>query len=102
MLVNMEGAVGPAARGWLDLAAIDRPVTDLPPHYAALIIVAEGLQPGPSDQAPEALLSEAEVSARAALVGRVASELEPVAAWRDAYQAFRAKPKRTTCSFGAS
>ena len=101
MLVNMERAAGPAARGWLDLAAIDGPVTDLRPDYAALIIVAEGLQPGPSDQATEALLSEAEVSARAALAGRAASELEPVAAWRDAYQAFGAKPKRTRPSVEA-
>jgi DNA/RNA-binding domain of Phe-tRNA-synthetase-like protein len=98
MLVNMERPAGPAARGWLDLA-IDGPVTDLRPDYAALIIVAEGLQPGPSDQATEALLSEAE--ALAALAGRAAAELEPVAAWRDAYQAFGAKPKRTRPSVEA-
>ena len=56
MLVNMERAAGPAARGWLDLAAIDGPVTDLRPDYAA---------------------------------------------WRDAYQAFGAKPKRTRPSVEA-
>ncbi|MGD0064488.1 MAG: phenylalanine--tRNA ligase beta subunit-related protein [Streptosporangiaceae bacterium] len=101
MQVNMERSASPAATSWLNLAVIDEPVTDLRPDYAALIIVAEGLQPGPSDQATEALLTEAESSARAALAGRTAAELEPVAAWRDAYQAFGAKPKRTRPSVEA-
>jgi DNA/RNA-binding domain of Phe-tRNA-synthetase-like protein len=56
MLVNMERPAGPAARGWLDLAAIDGPVSELRPDYAA---------------------------------------------WRDAYQAFGAKPKRTRPSVEA-
>ncbi len=101
MQVNTERPVSLAARGWLELAAIDGPVTELRPDYAALIIVAEGLRPGPCDQASEALLAEAEACARAALAGRPASELGPVAAWRDAYQAFGAKPKRTRPSVEA-
>lgn len=101
MQVNTERPASLAARSWLNLTAIDGPVTDLCPDYAALIIVAEGLRPGPCDQATEALLTEAEASARAALAGRAASELGPVAAWRDAYQAFGAKPKRTRPSVEA-
>ncbi|HEX9525953.1 MAG TPA: phenylalanine--tRNA ligase beta subunit-related protein [Streptosporangiaceae bacterium] len=92
---------GAAAPRWLEQAAIERPVLDLRPDYTALIIVTDGLQPGPTDQATDALLSDAEVSARAALAGQAASDLAPVAAWRLAYQAFGAKPKRTRPSVEA-
>jgi DNA/RNA-binding domain of Phe-tRNA-synthetase-like protein len=74
---------------------------ELRPDYTALIIVAEDLRPGASDQATDALLADAEAAARAALAGRAAGELEPVAAWRVAYQAFGAKPKRTRPSVEA-
>ena len=97
----MTGPAGPAARAWLDLAAIEPGVVDLRPDYTALVIVADGLRPGPSDQATDALLSDAEAAARVALAGRDPSELEPVAAWRVAYQAFGAKPKRTRPSVEA-
>ena len=96
-----SGPATPEARRWLDLAAVERPVLDLRPDYTALIIVADGLDPGPSDEATDALLSEAETQARATLAGRAASDLEPVAAWRLAYQAFGAKPKRTRPSVEA-
>jgi DNA/RNA-binding domain of Phe-tRNA-synthetase-like protein len=86
---------------WLDLVEIEAEVTELRPDYSALLIVADGLRPGPSDQATDALLSEAEAAARAVLAGREAAELEPVAAWRVAYQAFGAKPKRTRPSVEA-
>ena len=66
-----------------------------------MIIVADGLHPGPSDEATDALLSDAETQARATLAGRAAADLEPVAAWRLAYQAFGAKPKRTRPSVEA-
>jgi DNA/RNA-binding domain of Phe-tRNA-synthetase-like protein len=59
------------------------------------------LQPGPSDAASDALLRDAETAALAVLAGRPAVELAPVAAWRDAYQAFGARPKRTRPSVEA-
>jgi len=86
---------------WLDLAAVDRQVLDLCPGYTALIIVAEGLRPGPSEAASDALLREAEDAARTALAGRAPEELTPVAAWRDAYRAFGARPNRTRPSVEA-
>jgi DNA/RNA-binding domain of Phe-tRNA-synthetase-like protein len=101
MLVNMEQAAGRDAERWLGQAAIDAPVMELRPDYTALIIVAEDLRPGPSDQATDALLADAEAGARARLAGRAAAELEPVDAWRTAYQAFGAKPKRTRPSVEA-
>jgi len=74
---------------------------ELRPDYTALLIVAQDLRPGPSDQATDALLAGAEAGARAALAGRTAVELAPVDAWRVAYQAFGAKPKRTRPSVEA-
>jgi hypothetical protein len=49
----------PEVRRWLDLAEVERPVLDLRPDYTALIIVADGLDPGPSDETTDALLSDA-------------------------------------------
>src|SRR5207247_2195359 len=39
---------GPEARRWLELAAVEPAVLELRPDYTVLIIVAEGLRPGPS------------------------------------------------------
>ena len=91
----------PQARRWLDLAVVERPVLQLRPDYTALIIVAEELRPGPSDEATDTLLGDAEGQTRAMLAGRAAADLGPVAAWRLAYQAFGAKPKRTRPSVEA-
>ena len=101
ILVAVDCPASPGARRWLDGAAVESPVFELLPDYTALIIVAEGLRPGPSDEATDALLSDAEEHARAVLAGRDAGELPPVAAWRAAYQAFGAKPKRTRPSVEA-
>ena len=42
---------------WLDGAQVAAEVRALRPDYAALLIVAEGLRPGPSDEASDALLA---------------------------------------------
>jgi DNA/RNA-binding domain of Phe-tRNA-synthetase-like protein len=91
----------PEARAWLDEASVEASVTALRPDYTALIIAAEDLRPGPTDEAADALLAEAETGARAVLAGRTAADLEPIAAWRQAYQTFGAKPKRTRPSVEA-
>jgi DNA/RNA-binding domain of Phe-tRNA-synthetase-like protein len=89
------------AQDWLDQIFIDPAVMELRPDYTAVIIVAERLRPGPSDEASEAMLATAETEARKALADGIAADLEPVAAWRQAYQAFGAKPKRTRPSVEA-
>jgi DNA/RNA-binding domain of Phe-tRNA-synthetase-like protein len=89
------------ARGWLDEARVDDAVRALRPDYAALLITAEGLSPGPSDDATDTLLREAEDAARVVLGGREPAELPQVADWRAAYQAFGAKPSRTRPSVEA-
>lgn len=91
--------------GMLDkfLAAgrVDADVFALRPDYRAMLLAVDGLIPGPSDTAGDALLQAAEASALDALRGRRPEEIPHVAAWRQAYSAFGAKPSRTRNSLEA-
>src|SRR5215831_16164447 len=82
-------------------ACVDAAVFALRPEYRVLLLAVDGLVPGPGDQASDALLRAAEAAARQALDGRAAEQLPHVAAWREAYRAFGAKPKRTRNSLEA-
>ena len=82
-------------------ACVDAAVFALRPDYRALLLAVDGIVPGPSDDESDALLQAAEAAAREALDGRPAEQLPHVAAWRDAYRAFGAKPKRTRNSLEA-
>ena len=86
---------------WLDQAQVAGEVRALRPDYAALLIVAEGLRPGPSDAASDALLTAAEDRARKHLGDSRPEELPEVAEWREAFRAFGAKPQRTRPSVEA-
>ncbi len=68
------------------------------PSYTVLLIAATGLRPAPADPTSEALLAAAEESARDL---PPLAELPEVAAWREAYRAFGAKPKKYRCSVEA-
>jgi DNA/RNA-binding domain of Phe-tRNA-synthetase-like protein len=80
---------------------VDAAVFALRPDYRAMLLAVDGLVPGPGDQASDALLQAAEAAAREALRGRPAEQLPHVAAWREAYRAFGAKPQRTRSSLEA-
>jgi DNA/RNA-binding domain of Phe-tRNA-synthetase-like protein len=80
---------------------VDDAVFGLRPDYRALLLAADGLTPGPSDEESEAWLREAEELARRATSATPVEELGHVAAWRDAYRAFGAKPQRTRNSLEA-
>jgi DNA/RNA-binding domain of Phe-tRNA-synthetase-like protein len=80
---------------------VDAAVFALRPDYRAMLLAAGGLIPGPGDQASDALLQAAEAAAAEALRGRPAEQLPHVAAWREAYRAFGAKPQRTRNSLEA-
>jgi DNA/RNA-binding domain of Phe-tRNA-synthetase-like protein len=82
-------------------ASVDAAVFALRPDYWVMLIGVEGLTPGPSDAASEALLTAAEASAREAMRDVAVTELPHVAAWREAYQAFGAKPQKTRNSLEA-
>jgi DNA/RNA-binding domain of Phe-tRNA-synthetase-like protein len=83
---------------FLDGAWVAREVFALRPDYRALLLAVEEVEAGPGDAASEALLVAAESVARDA--GRV-EDLPHVAAWREAYRAFGAKPQRTRNSMEA-
>jgi DNA/RNA-binding domain of Phe-tRNA-synthetase-like protein len=86
---------------WLAHAQVDDAVVALRPDYAALLIVGDGLTPGPTDDATDKLLHTAEEAAVAALGGRAPAELTPIADWRAANQSFGARPSRTRPSVEA-
>ena len=83
------------AGAWVDVA-----VFELRPDYRALLLAVDGLAPEPSDAASEALLRSAEAAARAR-GDRPVEDLPHVAAWREAYRGFGAKPQRTRNSLEA-
>ena len=82
-------------------AQVDAAVLALRPDYRALLVAVDGVIPGPSDQPSEALLKAAEAAAGEALRDQPVEQLAHVAAWRDAYRAFGAKPTRTRHSHEA-
>lgn len=82
---------------WLETVTVDSAVSALRPDYRALVIAAEGLIPGPSDEYSERLLAEAEHLAD----GSDVDQHPHIAAWREAFRDFGAKPKRTRPSVDA-
>jgi hypothetical protein len=90
-----------SASSWLDGAHVEESVWALRPDYVAVLMVATGLTPGPSDAASEAVLREAEASARAMVGDGLPEAVGHVAAWREAYRGFGAKPQRTRSSVEA-
>ncbi len=85
----------------LDGGRVDAAVFALCPDYRAVLLAVDGLVPGPSDEAGEELLRTAEAAARRALDDRPVEQLPHVAAWREVYRAFGAKPQRTRNSLEA-
>ncbi|WP_237572700.1 B3/B4 domain-containing protein [Mycolicibacterium lacusdiani] len=86
---------------WLTRAWVDASVFALRPDYRVVLIAADGIEPGRGDAGSEALLRHAEVAAREALTESPVDQLPEIAAWRDAYRAFGAKPQRTRNSVEA-
>lgn len=85
----------------VDHAYVDDAVFALRPDYRAVVIAARGIVPGPTDEVSEALLCQAEIMARKLLGVQAAEDLPHIAAWRDAFRAFGAKPQRTRNSVEA-
>ena len=88
-------------RGWLAAASVDPAVFALRPDYRALLVAADGLRGVPSDEVSEGILADAEATARTSLAGQAPEQLPHLAAWREAYRAFGAKPQRTRPSVEA-
>jgi DNA/RNA-binding domain of Phe-tRNA-synthetase-like protein len=82
-------------------AYVDPAVFRLQPGYRALLLAADRLVAGPGDEHSEALVRAAEAAAGKLLRDQSVDELPHVAAWREAYRAFGAKPQRTRNSLEA-
>jgi DNA/RNA-binding domain of Phe-tRNA-synthetase-like protein len=82
-------------------ARVEEAVFALRPDYQVMLLAADGIIPGPSDHSSEALLLSAEAAAHDALRVTAPEDLPHVAAWREAYRAFGAKPQRTRNSLEA-
>jgi DNA/RNA-binding domain of Phe-tRNA-synthetase-like protein len=87
--------------GWLAAATVDPAVLALRPDYRAVLLTADGLRGGPSDATSGRILVDAEATARRLLGGGPPEQLPQLAAWREAYRAFGAKPQRTRPSVEA-
>ena len=85
----------------LEAATIAPEVIALRPDYRAMLLIVEGIEPGASDDVSEALLRRAELSGREVLAAGPVEDEPHVAAWREAYRAFGAKPQRTRNSLEA-
>ncbi|HSK25894.1 MAG TPA: phenylalanine--tRNA ligase beta subunit-related protein [Jiangellales bacterium] len=90
-----------AMQAFLAGGDVDAAVFALRPDYRALLLAVDGLVPGPSDPVSDALLRHAEAAARDAVGDAPVERLPHVAAWREAYRAFGAKPQRTRNSLEA-
>jgi DNA/RNA-binding domain of Phe-tRNA-synthetase-like protein len=86
---------------FLAAAQVDDAVFALRPDYRAMLLAVDGLVPAASDSSSDALLHSAEATAHEMLRDRSAEQLPHVAAWREAYRAFGAKPQRTRNSLEA-
>jgi DNA/RNA-binding domain of Phe-tRNA-synthetase-like protein len=82
-------------------AGVAPDVFALRPDYRALLITVDGITPGASDEASEAMLVSAETSARGVIGDQAIEDIPQVASWREAYRAFGAKPQRTRHSLEA-
>ncbi|MYM20283.1 hypothetical protein GSY69_09975 [Brevibacterium sp. 5221] len=97
----MTSADATTLQDFLAAARVDEAVFELRPDYRVLLLAVEGIGPAPSDATSEALLAAAEAGAAAALRDTPVEELPHIAAWREAYRAFGAKPQRTRNSLEA-
>ncbi len=71
------------------------------PIIVRLSLPRAALSPDPTDEASEALLCRAESMARKVLGVQATEDLPHIAAWREAFRAFGAKPQRTRNSVEA-
>jgi len=90
-----------SSEAYLDGATISPEIFKLRPDYRALLMIVEGIPPGPSDETSENFLKEAESTAQEALSKQSVNDIPHVAAWRETYKAFGAKPKKERNSLEA-
>ena len=76
-------------------------VFELRPDYRVGLLEVRGIEPAASDAASEALLDRAQAFATELLSQTAVEDVPHIAAWREAYRRFGAKPQRTRNSLEA-
>jgi DNA/RNA-binding domain of Phe-tRNA-synthetase-like protein len=84
------------SRSWIDTA-----VREAHPDYAAVLIAAAALGPGPTTPHSEELLLAAQAHASELLEGREPQDLPEVLAWRQAFAGFGVNPRGARSSVEA-
>jgi hypothetical protein len=84
-----------SACAFLAAVSVAPEVFELRPDYCVLVLAAEGLEPGPPNQASDEMLSRAGALARTALGGRAPEEVPRVADWRAARRPRTRRPDRS-------
>ena len=82
-------------------ASVAPSIYSLRPDYRVHLVAASNIESGPCDDHSEALLLDAESTARTLLVGKAATALPHIESWRNAYKTFGAKPNKTRNSLEA-
>jgi DNA/RNA-binding domain of Phe-tRNA-synthetase-like protein len=77
--------------------AVEAEVFARNPGYVAVVLVARGVENGPTDAGSDRALREAEAHLRGRGLAR-AADAPQIGAWRAAFGAFGAKPSRYPCS----
>lgn len=90
-----------APETFLAACEVDPAVFELRPDYRALLVLVSGIDPQASVPPADELVGRAEAHARELLAASPVEDLDHVAAWREAYRAFGAKPQRTRNSLEA-
>lgn len=94
-------AVHKTVQQLLEAAHVAPAIFELRPDYRALLLVVEGIPPGPSDDTSETVLREAETKVKEMVASTPITQLPHIAAWREAYKSFGAKPNKTRNSLEA-
>lgn len=94
---------GIAPDEFLAACSIDPAVFELRPDYRAMLVVVEGLTPDATADTTriDTLIMAAQDNAAELIAGTPVDQLAHIAAWREAYRAFGAKPQRTRNSLEA-
>lgn len=91
----------PNAQEFLAACRVDAEVFELRPDYRAMLLVVDGIDPSATSAMADDMIGAAEAHARTLLTGTPVEELGHIAAWREAYRGFGAKPQRTRNSLEA-
>lgn len=85
----------------LQSARVSSEIFTLRPDYRALLMIVEGIPPGPSNPTSSTMLQDAENHIKTLTTNTPIPSLPHIASWRETYKSFGAKPNKTRNSLEA-